>query len=398
MRLELVPVAEDLAKKKTNSYSSYGAAVVLALLAFFLAFVITPIAGSFAYIILFFPVITVSARFGGLKAGVLTAVLLTCGALYLLLYRHTTVVPSEMVSYVTLFIVVLEGLFISYIIDKSIQQTELVEYRKREADYLHRITILEQKYHKAEDEIRARDEFLSIASHELKTPLTSMLLQLQTALHNIRNVSLANFSVENLMKMLDSAEHQSKRLSKMINDLLNVSLITTGKLHLELEDFDMKDLVNDVVVQFAEKLKRQGYTLDLETDKEIHVHWDKLRIEQVLTNLISNAMKYGKNNPITVKVKKHGDKVKITVTDQGIGIPAEKLKTVFGRFERAVSAQDYKGLGIGLYITHQIVAAHGGLIHIESKVDKGSSFIVEMPARVTTEKSIPLLEGTVMNA
>src|SRR5262249_7933662 len=143
---------------------------------------------------------------------------------------------------------------------------------------------------------------LSIASHELKTPLSAMLLQIQTALYNIRNVSLANFSVEKLLKMLQSTEQQTKRLSKMINDLLNISLITTDRFDLEKEKIDLSQLTKDVVERFAERAEREGSPIRLQTEKKVIGNWDKLRIEQAVTNLITNAMKYGDNKPITVNV------------------------------------------------------------------------------------------------
>ncbi|KKQ14801.1 MAG: Sensory box histidine kinase [Candidatus Daviesbacteria bacterium GW2011_GWA1_36_8] len=231
----------------------------------------------------------------------------------------------------------------------------------------------------AQSEIKLRDEFLSMASHELKTPLTSMLLQIQSALHNIKNVSLANFSVANLLKMLESVETQTERLSKMINDLLNVSLITTGKLELEKENFDLSKTVREVVNRFVEKLEKEGYTLSLEADKEILGNWDKLRIEQVITNLLTNAIKYGDKKPIEVRVINFNKSGKIHVKDQGIGIPAELQKKIFEKFERAVTSSQFQGSGLGLYITNQIVKAHNGKVHLKSREGKGSTFIVELP-------------------
>lgn len=232
----------------------------------------------------------------------------------------------------------------------------------------------------AREEVKARDEFLSIASHELKSPLTAMLLQIQTALHNVKNVSLANFSVAKLLTMLESVEHQTTRLSKMISDLLNISLITTKKLDLEPEKVDLTELAQNVIDNFSDKLTKDGYDLQLEYDKPVIGQWDKVRIEQVITNLITNAIKYGDGKPIHVKIANSDNKGRISITDRGIGIPDEQQGKIFALFERADGTKKgYQGLGVGLYITDQIVKAHGGQIKLKSKPGSGSTFTVELP-------------------
>jgi signal transduction histidine kinase len=234
----------------------------------------------------------------------------------------------------------------------------------------------------AEEEVRAREEFLSIASHELKNPLTSMLLQIQGILHNVKHVSLADFSVDKMMRMLESSEQQSRRLNKMISDLLNVSLITTGRMDLEMEKANLTDIVKDVAMRFTEQLERAGCEFKLIATKPIEMKVDKLRIEQVITNLLSNAIKYGKGKPIVLEVEKDNTIARITVSDKGIGIPPENLERIFNRFERAaVDRKEYKGLGVGLYIASQIVNAHKGVIKVKSKSGEGSEFIVELPIK-----------------
>ncbi len=248
--------------------------------------------------------------------------------------------------------------------------------KQREYEYSELLKREHTARSQAEDAIQARDEFLSIASHELKTPLTSMLLQLQTVLHSVKNVSLANFSITNLLKMLESTEKQSIRLSKMINDLLNVSLITTGKLDLELEEFDLVELVRDIIGRFLERGDRE---IKLAENGPVVGSWDKLRIEQVITNLLSNAIKYGDNKPIHVTVTQEGTTAYLIVKDHGIGIAQEKQAKIFERFERGVSEKEYKGLGVGLYICSQIVKTHTGSIELKSEPGNGSEFTVILP-------------------
>jgi len=228
-------------------------------------------------------------------------------------------------------------------------------------------------------EIRSRDEFLSIASHELKTPLSATLLKLQTALHNIRSTSLANFSVQNLMDMLLSSEQQTQRLSKMIGDLLDVSLVRTGRIELELEKADLNVITKDVIKGFIEKAKKENIDIRLKAMDSVQGKFDKLRIEQVLINLLTNAMKYGKQKQIDVRVEKANNIGKVTITDYGIGIPSQQKEKIFELFDRGMQNGQRNGLGVGLYITNQIVKAHKGKLKLESKEGKGSTFYVEIP-------------------
>lgn len=264
----------------------------------------------------------------------------------------------------------------------------MLAYKQKEKEYLELISQLQKENVQQQKEIKSRDEFLSIASHELKTPLSAMLLQIQTALHNIRNVSLANFSVEKLLNMLQSTEQQSKRLSKMINDLLNVSLIRTGRLDLEKENVDLGQLVKDVVDRFSEKGEREGSPLYLTSNEKVVGNFDKLRIEQAVTNLVSNAIKYGDHEPIEIHVGKKDNIGKITVIDHGIGIPKDRQERIFERFERAVSNHNYKGLGVGLYITRHIVHTHNGRITLESNPNSGSKFTIDLPLTDVTKQTL----------
>lgn len=254
------------------------------------------------------------------------------------------------------------------------------EFNRKEKNYLTQVKNLTEENLKSQKEIKVRDEFLSIASHELKTPLTSTLLKLQIALNNIKNVSLADFSVQKLLEMLESAEQQTQRLSRMINDLLNVSIIRTGRLDLEFEETDLSQIVKDVAGSFSERAEKEGYKVRVEAEDKIKAVIDKVRVSQVVTNLISNALKYGLGNPISVKAYKYSSIGKIIIEDHGIGIPTNQQDKIFSLFER-VHNNNYTGLGIGLYISSQIVKAHKGKIDVQSKPGKGSIFTVELPLK-----------------
>jgi signal transduction histidine kinase len=234
-------------------------------------------------------------------------------------------------------------------------------------------------YQEARNAVQARDEFLSIASHELKTPLTSMLLQLQTVLRSIKSQSLADFSIEKTMVSLESTISQSKRLSKLVNDLLNISLITTGRLELEKEKTDLARTVKEVVARFEEQASREGSKITTDLSSKIIGNWDRIRLEQVVTNLVSNAIKYGNGKPIKVELTKNKKYSVLKVIDQGIGIPKEQQEKIFDRFQRGQVNSSIKGLGVGLYLISEIVKAHHGKISVESSSEKGSTFTVQLP-------------------
>ncbi|MBI2074756.1 MAG: GAF domain-containing sensor histidine kinase [Candidatus Levybacteria bacterium] len=241
-------------------------------------------------------------------------------------------------------------------------------------------------YSEAQEAVRARDEFLSIASHELKTPLTSILLQLQTVLQKIRNnkslyVKKDNYR-SNIISMLESTEYQSKRLAKLINDLLNISLVSIGRLELQPERVNLSNIVEDVIRNSEIQFKNAGYKIHVKTDKEIIGRWDKVRIEQVIINLVSNAIKYGNKKPIDIIARKKNNHAELIVKDRGIGISSTHQKHIFERFKRAVSGVEYRGLGVGLYISKQIIETHKGKIELKSSIGKGSTFTVKLPLKI----------------
>src|SRR5882724_2989237 len=332
-----------------------------------------------SYFLLCILAVLFSAWYGGLRTGLTTTVFTSASIVYFFLAQDTISPANRLSSFIDLLFFFLVSILLNIVIDKIRNTRDILGYKQREKEYFTLLTQMQKDNEKYRKEVKARDEFLSIASHELKTPLSAMLLQIQTALYNIRSVSLANFSVENLLRMLQSTEQQSKRLSKMINDLLNVSLITTGKLELEKEEVDLAQLTKDVVDRFMERAEREGSQITLKAAEKVVGEWDKLRIEQAVTNLISNALKYGNSKPIDIQVAKHDGMGKIAVTDHGIGIPENQQERIFERFERAVSSHAYKGLGVGLYITHQIVKTHNGKIKLASREGDGSTFVIELP-------------------
>jgi PAS domain S-box-containing protein len=233
-------------------------------------------------------------------------------------------------------------------------------------------------YHEAQQAVRLREEFLSIASHELKTPISALQLQVQSLLATLTR-SPAGPSPERLRRSLETVDRQVRRQTQLINDLLDVSRISAGRLQLQPEPMELSALAREVAERFEPELTRAGSALRLQLSAETGGQWDRLRLDQVVTNLLSNAVKYGRGNPIQLMTETEGNQVRLSVKDGGIGIAAEDLSRLFNRFERAVSERNYGGFGLGLWIARQIVEAMGGRIHVASQLGVGSTFTVELP-------------------
>jgi PAS domain S-box-containing protein len=234
-------------------------------------------------------------------------------------------------------------------------------------------------YHEAQEAIRVRDEFLSIASHELRTPLTPLQIHFQRLLGPRRSEAMV--APEQLQRILERCERQVHRLQALIDNLLDVSRISSGRLRLQTETVDLADIVRDVSGRFAEELAAAECQLVLDSVAPVVGQWDRLRLEQVVTNVLGNAIKYGGGKPIEIKVEETPLGGRLRIADHGIGIANGDLARIFQRFQRAVSARSYGGMGLGLYITRQIVDAHCGSIQVESHPGAGSVFVVELPRR-----------------
>jgi len=234
-------------------------------------------------------------------------------------------------------------------------------------------------YRKAQAEVRERDEFLSVASHELRTPVTALQLQLQL----LRRV--AERSPEPVpaavAARLDALERQTRRVSVLVSELLDLSRLRLGRLELRRERGDLAEVAREVVAPFLEdEQAARGSRLRLDAPAPAVGAFDRVRMEQVLTNLVANAVKFGQGKPVDVRVEGADGVLRLVVSDRGIGVAPEDRERIFGRFERAVPSQHFAGLGLGLYIARQIVEAHGGTIRLEGAPGEGSTFTVELPA------------------
>jgi PAS domain S-box-containing protein len=224
-----------------------------------------------------------------------------------------------------------------------------------------------------------RDEFLSIASHELRTPLTALRLQLDSIARSIDRRGVERLASGRLASDTGEALSQVSRLTKLVERLLDISRFSEGRLTLEREELDLVTLVRDIVEGLREPARVAGCELTLKAPATLSGCWDRVRLEQLVTNLVGNATKFGAKQPVDVILDATAGAARLTVTDRGIGIDPQVQGRIFGRFERAVSARHFGGLGLGLWVAKQIVDAHDGTISVESAPGRGATFTVLLP-------------------
>ncbi|PTL78700.1 PAS domain-containing sensor histidine kinase [Vitiosangium sp. GDMCC 1.1324] len=227
--------------------------------------------------------------------------------------------------------------------------------------------------------VRTREEFLSIAGHELKTPITSLQLHIQSLSGIVAEKGIEALGPAKVQRTLDVVNRQVQRLTKLISSLLDVSRVTGGRLELDPQEVELSGLVREVCARFSREAEQADCSVSVVAPEGVMGRWDPLRIDQVFTNLLSNALKYGAGKPIEVRLERDSRVARVRVKDHGIGISPENKERLFGRFERLVSSRQYGGFGLGLWISRQMVEAHGGTIKVDSTPGEGSTFTVELP-------------------
>ena len=227
---------------------------------------------------------------------------------------------------------------------------------------------------RAEAAVRLRDEFLAIASHELRTPLSTLVLRL-----GLLERHAGNGDLPQVQSSVNRAKDQTERMRRLVDRLLDVSQLASGRLKLELETGDLGEIVEEAVGRFSEDASNARCEMRLNAAKGVRARVDKFRLDEAVGNVISNAIKYGAEKPINVELKAKDGKAMIVVQDRGIGIPVEDLSRIFGRFERTTISNNYGGLGLGLYIANQVIEQHGGSIRAESRSGGGARIVIELP-------------------
>jgi len=225
--------------------------------------------------------------------------------------------------------------------------------------------------------VDARDEFLSVAAHELRTPLTALSLHIQGLLRQLRTGEPP--PREEVERRLTGAGKLLARLTRLIEELLEVSRIAIGSIEVRREAIDLAAVARESLMRFDSPLAEAGCKVELTVEGDLRGQWDPLRLDQVVDNLISNAVKYGAGKPVEIRLRDRGERVELEVRDHGIGIDAADQRRVFERFERAVSRRKFGGFGLGLWIARRVIEAHGGTIRLISAPGAGSTFTVELP-------------------
>ena len=257
------------------------------------------------------------------------------------------------------------------------QQVEALEQSRREQEVL--LAQLQVTQGELEHAVRMRDDFMSIVSHEVRTPLNGLILETQLRKMHLARDNAAAFTLDKMKAMVERDERQIQSLIRLIEDMLDVSRIRTGKLSIRPGQFDLSRLVSTLVETFAPQISAAQSSVNLNAESPVVGLWDEFRIEQVVSNLLTNALRYGAKSPIDVSVYVEGENAIVQVRDQGIGISEENQQRIFQQFERVSAKHAVAGLGLGLFISEQIVAAHGGKITVQSALGEGAVFRVSLP-------------------
>lgn len=241
------------------------------------------------------------------------------------------------------------------------------------------VTESKRKERDLENALKAREQFLAIAGHELKTPLTSMLLHLQVNEWDVNNRFAEEFTEEKIRTKINRQRQHLHRITFLVDNILDESRISTGKLILRPEKVDLSFMTSQIIEQIKVIAEEAKTELRFTPTKIVEGQWDSFRMEQVLLNLLMNAIRYGNSNPVHIEVDHDEHHAYLIVRDQGIGIKEEDHAKVFKRFERGIIEGRCSGMGLGLYIVHNIVIAHSGQIKLKSELGKGSEFTVMLP-------------------
>jgi signal transduction histidine kinase len=261
-------------------------------------------------------------------------------------------------------------------------EMELLAHAHRKQEEL--VVQLQVTQRELERAVRMRDDFMSMVSHELRTPLNTLYLEAQLRQLHVSKGNLAAFTADRLPAMIERDQRQIRNMVRLIDDMLDVTRMRKDALSIQPKPTDLAQLARAVVENLRQQAEAAGSEISLQAPAELPGVWDEFRIEQVLTNLLTNALRYGGGRPVSMAVEQVGAGedgfARVSVRDRGIGIAAEDQARIFEQFERTEHSRKHAaGLGLGLYITRQIVDLHGGRIGVESAPGEGSTFSVELP-------------------
>ncbi len=233
----------------------------------------------------------------------------------------------------------------------------------------------------AQDALQTRDAFLALASHELKTPLSTMTLQAGLAARAVRDPAKPE-NAERLRAFVDATERSVARMVRLVDDMLDVGRIRQARVAISLEPADLGELVADTCARHVALLAQAGCDLHVDAPLGMHGAFDRFRIDQVVSNLLTNAARYGAGAPVDLALRTDGDRAELRVRDRGVGVRPEDRERIFSLYERASDDRNIPGLGLGLFIVRQIVDMHGGSVRVETPQDgPGATFVVQLPLK-----------------
>lgn len=259
----------------------------------------------------------------------------------------------------------------------------LYQQRLRVREQVEALEKSQQELHATQLELeralKMRDDFMSVVAHELRTPLNTLHLEIQLRRMRLQRDEFAGFTKEDFHNMVERDGRQVQSMIHLINDMVDVSRANTGNLSIRTGTVNLSQLIHRIVDDFAQQAQVRGCCLVVENVENVIGNWDEFRVEQIIINLITNALRYGGGKPVSINVIGGGDDVEIHVQDQGEGIPLNEQQRIFEKFERLGNNQVKEGLGMGLYIARQLAQAHGGDLSVTSTPGEGACFILRLP-------------------
>lgn len=261
------------------------------------------------------------------------------------------------------------------------QVAELEQSRREQQQLLDQLHVAQAELQRS---LRMRDDFMSLVAHELRTPLNTLFLESQMRILQLQRGNFAALGPDRLPAMVARDQRQIQSMIRLIDDMLDVSRIRSGSLSIRPAAFELMTMLERVASDLALQASGYGSRITLYPHPPVAGCWDESRIEQVIINLLTNALRYGGGSPVDIIVAVGGDEMRIDIVDGGIGIPAQDQQRIFEPFERGAAKGEVKGLGLGLAISLQLAEAHGGRLSVTSDGKTGSTFTLFLPMSEST--------------